>query len=135
MHTGQYGMGCGASLAVNPAESSRQAPEPTQRAEKDGYGNKAWERAKFAANAQWTAHSTSAVAKHAMAQGLPEPPESFFTAQERLVSFFYSEGDQQTFAPNEVGDEAAKAARGALGWTCDHRLTGQCSSSALRHSW
>jgi hypothetical protein len=105
-------MGCGASQAVNPVESITQAPEPTQRAENDGHGHKAWERAVFAANAQWTAHSTSAVAKHAMAQGLPEPPESFFTTQERLVSFFYSEGAQQTFAPNEVGGWAGTGGRG-----------------------
>eukprot|EP00967_Tisochrysis_lutea_P152187 scaffold297564_cov14-Tisochrysis_lutea.AAC.1 len=97
-------MGCGLSQVVKPLDPiALHAPEPTQRGGAEGQkGGKAWERTKFAANSQWTAHSTNAVAKHAMAQGLPEPPESFFVAQERLVQFFYNQGEQKIFAPNEV---------------------------------
>jgi len=93
-------MGCGASLPVQPEVHHR--PEPSRRFDVEGKGRANWDRTKLAADQQWTAHSTNAVAKHAMAQGLPELPESFFDAQERLVAFFLEAGELQSFAPKQV---------------------------------
>jgi len=95
-------MGCGVSKAPHQNDISHHRPEPSRRVDVDGKGRAHWERTKLAADQQWTAHSTNAVAKHAMAQGLPEPPECFFDAQEHLVALFLEEGELQFFEPKQV---------------------------------
>jgi len=61
-----------------------------------------WERTKHNAANAWTAHSTMTAAKNAQAQGMPEPPPSFFETQERLVEFFHKHGEQRVYMPDEV---------------------------------
>ena len=62
-----------------------------------------WERQKLVAS-KWTANSTMAIAKAAMENGMPEPPESFFETQDRLVGFFEENGELKVFEPNAVRD-------------------------------
>ena len=58
-----------------------------------------WKRRVRGAADQWTAHSTLAAAKHASAQGMPEPPAQFFAAQQRLDDFFHAHGERLVCAP------------------------------------
>ena len=61
-----------------------------------------WKRRVRGAADQWTAHSTLAAAKHASAQGMPEPPAQFFAAQQRLDDFFHAHGERLVCAPGEL---------------------------------
>ena len=100
-------MGCGASCAPRVRTT---AAEPSKRGgDVDGRGKAHWERKKLAATQQWTVNATNAIARHAMAQGLPEPPESFFLTQERLVTWFRENGELQVFGSEEVVYEAGTA--------------------------
>ena len=46
-----------------------------------------WERQKLVAT-KWTTNSTMSIAKAANENGMPEPPQSYFETQDRLVRFF-----------------------------------------------
>ena len=48
------------------------------------------------------AAQTLAVAKQAAESGLPEPPESFFETQERLIAFLREHGQLRVYKPGEV---------------------------------
>jgi len=76
-------------------------PEPDARSSSRGY----WERQKYAAT-KWTVNSTMAIAKAAMENGMPEPPETFFETQDRLVEFFAKHGELKVFDPRQVVVEA-----------------------------
>ena len=60
-----------------------------------------WERQKLVAS-KWTVNSTMSIAKAAMENGMPEPPQSYFETQDRLVRFFEEHGELKIFEPNEV---------------------------------
>ena len=107
-------MGCGASTNSAQPRSSLHGnlgseQEPTLRDLKDGTSRGYWERQKLVA-AKWTVNSTMAIAKAALENGMPEPPESFFETQDRLVSFFEQHGQLKTYEPREVHAPDARPA-------------------------
>ena len=59
-------------------------------------------RAHVATHPRAAAAQTLAVAKQAAESGLPEPPESFFETQERLIAFFREHGQLRVYKPGEV---------------------------------
>ena len=60
-----------------------------------------WERQKLVAT-KWTTNSTMSIAKAANENGMPEPPQSYFETQDRLVRFFEEHGELKAVEPNEV---------------------------------
>ena len=95
-------MGCGASSqSVPTAGAVPPEPETTQRADTLSCSRGYWERQKYAAT-QWTVNSTMAIAKAAMENGMPEPPETFFQTQDRLVEFFAKHGELKVLDPQQV---------------------------------
>ena len=95
-------MGCGASSAGG-AEAPKGTPIPASGSARMGSVRRsAWEHSRNIGSQQWTAHSTMTAAKQAMAQGMPEPPDSYFETQDRLATFFLEHGTQKIFDPREV---------------------------------
>ena len=107
-------MGCGASAPAaaggspqgGRTSSSYKSEDNTQRESvRDGGGGGGsrgyWERQKLVAS-KWTVNSTMSIAKAAMENGMPEPPQSYFETQDRLVRFFEEHGELKIFEPNEV---------------------------------
>ena len=102
-------MGCGASKTPQPGQrtGANNDQEPTLRDLKDGTSRGYWERQKLVA-AKWTVNSTMSIAKAALENGMPEPPESFFETQDRLVSFFEEHGELKTYEPKDVRARARR---------------------------
>ena len=123
-----HAMGCGASAATGGGadlrrsqtaargtSASYKSEEGTQRGSVrdggDGGGSRGyWERQKLVAS-KWTVNSTMSIAKAAMENGMPEPPQSYFETQDRLVRFFQDNGELKIFEPNEVCDSKFTAAK------------------------
>eukprot|EP00965_Chrysotila_dentata_P248972 6208640-Pleurochrysis_carterae.AAC.5 len=105
---GGAAMGCTKSrLSSNDPNYADSAPARAGNGDQEnmpltGSSRAYWQRTKVNASQLWTVHSTMTVAKNAQAQGMPEPPDSFFETQDRLVNFFYAHGKQRTFMPGEV---------------------------------
>ena len=86
-------MGCGGSTAApRPARKKDTGPVSARSA---------FARQRNIGN-QWSANSTLTAAKQAMAQGMPEPPESYFVTQDRLATLFLQRGEQRLYDPHEV---------------------------------
>lgn len=104
-------MGCGASAPAaaggspqgGRARSSNKAEQRESVRDGGGGGGSRgyWERQKLVAS-KWTVNSTMSIAKAAMENGMPEPPQSYFETQDRLVRFFEEHGELKIFEPNEV---------------------------------
>ena len=97
-------MGCGASSSGGPGGAAlKGAPiAPSGSARQGSVRRSAWEHSRSIGSQQWTAHSTMTAAKQAMAQGMPEPPDSYFQTQDRLANFFLEHGEQRIVDPREV---------------------------------
>ena len=83
---------------------SNKTEDNTQRSSvrEGGGGSRGyWERQKLVAS-KGTVNSTMSIAKAAMDNGMPEPPQSYFETQDRLVRFFEEHGELKVFEPNEV---------------------------------
>ena len=108
-------MGCGASKPPSPRQAKPAPSENDGATLRDAAGGTSrgyWERQKLVAS-KWTVNSTMSIAKAATENGMPEPPETFFETQDRLVSFFQEQGETKIFDPREARRKHPQPARAA----------------------